>query len=497
MKRFTAIVLALMLVLSLCVVHAEDDSQWCSYVRPEGVQIYSLEDFSRDLAPAGLEGMYDVMTDANAVSNVHIFTMPNGRALLSVACYTDASHGTVQDLYDNWDSVAQAMSEDAQSINVDISVASLETRYGFDALCINTEMVPLSDPSLTLIMEGMVFYDGIDMFESWVIYPVETDTANIPLLQSDMASLRQLQESMSFKGEGGTGALPGNDKPADTDLVITPTEAPADNGGNFSNFWTGFNTEEEPTAAVEGSTGSQGLIFSYGEADPTPAPTEVPSGNSGNIFFFNSDTNTPEPAPVNVPDFDAAEMVNPWLYTDPEGHFSIWLPEGAAVITPASSTEEVAAERQRWEQAYPNGGVYYDRFQQQMYEVPYTLLSIPEHGLAWQIAYDDDPVFANATAEVFLTLQEDIRQQLEERYGRADSLDNTEIEVCAGVESASMTYAVSCEGRKMMYIVYAGVDDNGALREVDVMMLGGDDGKINPAYATFLNDIINSLVYLD
>ena len=175
------------------------------------------------------------------------------------------------------------------------------------------------------------------------------------------------------------------------------------------------------------------------------------------------------------------------------------MPQAArdSVITPASSSEEVAAERQRWEEAYPNGGVYYDRFQQQMYEVPYTLLSIPKHGLAWQICYDDDPMFAGATAETLLMLQEDISLQLEERYGKAASLENTSIETFSDVEHASMTYAVSCEGRKLMYIIYAGVDDNGALREVDLMMLGGDDGRIDPAYATFLNDIINSLTYLD
>lgn len=490
MKRFTAILLTMMLVLSLCVVHAESDSQWCSYVRPEGVQIYSLGDFSRELAPAGLEGMYDIMTDATADSNVHIFTMPNGRVLLSVACYTDENHGTVQDLYENWDSIAAGMSEDYQSANMDISVASIETRYGFEALCINTEVVPLSDPSLKLIMEGVVFYDGIDMFESWAVYPLESNTANIPLLQSDMAALRQLQESMSFKGEAGTGTLPGDEKPEaeeDTDLVITP----ADTNGNFSDFWGDFAFDEEP--AAEESNGNSGLIFSYGE----PEPTQAPSGNGSNIFFFNADTTTPEPAPIAAPDFESAEMVNPWLYTDPEGHFSIWLPEGAVVITPATGSEEVAAERQRWENAYPNGGVIYDRFQQQMYEVPYTLISIPEHGLAWQIAYDDDPVFASVSADDLLGLDEDIRQQLEERYGKADSLPNATTETCAGVESASMTYAVACEGRKIMYIVFAGVDDNGALREVDVMMLGGDDGKINPAYATFLNDIINSLSYLD
>ncbi|MBE5778962.1 MAG: hypothetical protein E7331_06465 [Clostridiales bacterium] len=490
MKRFTAIVLALVLALSLCVVHAGEKVQWCTFSRPEGVEVYSLSDFSRDLAPEGLEGMYDVMTDANTESNVHIFAMPNGRVLLSVACYTDENHGTVQDLYNNWDSVAAGMGQDAVSINRDISCASLETRYGFDALCINTEMVPVSDPSLTLIMEGVVFYDGYDMFESWAVYPVETVTANIPLLQSDLTALRELQGTFSFLGEGGQGgADAGNEELSE--LVILPTAAPVD---EYADFWNNFDSEGEDEPNV---SDSHGLIFSNGgdilQATPSPAPE-----NSGvnNIFFFNSDAASNDIPGVEMPAFESAEMVNPWCYYDPDGRFYIWLPEGAVAITPDSTAAEVIAERSRWEEAYPNGGDIFDRFQQQMYEVPYTLLSIPEHGLAWQIAYQDDPVYATITANDFLLLEEDICGQLEERYGRADALDNSHITQLCELNHASMTYAVTCNNRKIMYIVYAGVDADGALREVDLMMLGGDDGKIDPAYAIFLNDILMSLKYL-
>lgn len=512
MKRIAAIVLAALLVLCAAVGLAED-TQWCYYDAPEGVVLYSLSEFSTDLAPEGLEAMYASMADATDDSYVHIFRMPNGRALVSVATYSDPNHGTVQDLYDNWDALAANLGQDALSFNRDISCVSIEERYGFEALCINTEMVPADAPGLTIVMEGTVIFDGIDMMETWAVYPVETSAAAIPLLQSDLKALRELQASFEFVGEKADSqtTVESDDSSWDGWSWDFDDESSEDDS-NWADALNGFLTTPQPeqeVLPVENELDSLGLIFSNGETPepetednfdlglflqlPTPEPevTQAPSG--GSLFFAPTTTEAPA---SDLPSFDSPEMQSAWRYTDPEGWYTICLPEDTVVVTPAFTDAEIDAERQRWQDLYQDGAALFDLFCEDMDVYDFHVISCPKYGLALQISHDDSSYFSTFTVQDYMNLREAVCDNLAETFGSADLLDATGVENIAGVDHAAMAYYVRHEDHPMMAAIYAATDNNGVMRELDLFMVSGDDGLINNAYSVMLEEILDTLEYL-
>lgn len=205
-------------------------------VLPEGAEVLPVGEASGFAVPEGLEGMYALMTDCNADSDVYLFRMRHGRALASVSSTTMPETGSAQSLAELWPKVAESISQEAQYVNPDAGCASVAERFGYEALVIQTDIALDASGSMALLTAtGTAFYRGTELIEIWAVAPADSlylyDDAAAAELNGDLADLELLLANMDFAVEPEPD---GGESEASEAAAFLNTTPYADPAGRFT-----------------------------------------------------------------------------------------------------------------------------------------------------------------------------------------------------------------------------------------------------------------------
>ena len=190
----------------------------------------------------------------------------------------------------------------------------------------------------------------------------------------------------------------------------------------------------------------------------------------------------------NVPMEDAV------TYRDPDGAFSLTIPQTTTVITQATDAATVAACRAEYADGSQGDGRVFDQWVQDVAESDCTLMLLPEAGLAWQIFCEDDEAFRNATLNSYYQLAKPVCDSLEERFGSAFLLNDNGSAVLSGLKHAKLTFWLRADQTDAVLEVYAITDESGLLRELDLYTMMDKDADGARQYQVF-QTIRDTLTY--
>lgn len=162
-------------------------------------------------------------------------------------------------------------------------------------------------------------------------------------------------------------------------------------------------------------------------------------------------------------------------YTDPEGRFTIRLPDDFVVVTPATPDEELETLRQQFLSANAAGAdAVFDSFVEDIKEQNVTLVLTSDMKGAITLFCDREPDFAGVTADMMATLAQPIRQMLVDRFGIAILLTDEERATISSAENALLGYWVRSGECSVQLDVMAAVHGSDWLCEADIYTLDGD-----------------------
>lgn len=190
MKRVLAVLTALWM-LGACALAEEPIA---SYTMPEGGEVCHVLDSASITAPAGLEGMYDLMRQTSLRGDVYLVRMPHGRALCSVSCEALEAPVTAEELLALWPAIAENLGESAAWVDSRAECAAVEELYGYPALHIRTRL-RLND-GLTLNAEGFAFCRERMLREVWAVHPEDGEEERE--LAEDLDALEAFRGSLHF-----------------------------------------------------------------------------------------------------------------------------------------------------------------------------------------------------------------------------------------------------------------------------------------------------------
>lgn len=203
MKRFWALLAALMMLFSSAAAQEVNSTPIATYVLPAGAQAAHLWESGIWEIPEGLEEMYRVMQNATMYGDVYLIRMGNGRALVSVSCMKPKNLRTAQDLHAMWPQIAMSIAREGVTVNADESCATVENLYGYEALHIQTAIgLGQPDAGMQLDAEGIAFARGDELLEVWAVIPAEgaypADSEAAKELEQDRADLDAFMQSLNF-----------------------------------------------------------------------------------------------------------------------------------------------------------------------------------------------------------------------------------------------------------------------------------------------------------
>ncbi len=203
MRRFAGAALLLALWMAVCLALGED-TVFATCELPNGAVSLALVEAGGWDAPAGLEGMYDLMFSANLMSDVYLVRMKNGRALLSISSCPGVTPLMPEAFLSRWPRIAAAIGQEARYVDDSPSCASVTTAFGQDVFAVHTSIAVGTDELVLLDAQGYAFTIGTDMIEVWAVAPADPvylyDEAAAAELMSDRADLSACLESLAFPG---------------------------------------------------------------------------------------------------------------------------------------------------------------------------------------------------------------------------------------------------------------------------------------------------------
>lgn len=203
MKRFFALMLALLMLLSSAAAQEVSSAPIATYVLPSGAQAVHLWESGVWEIPEGLDEMYRVMQSATMYGDVYLIRMGHGRALVSVSCMKPDVMRTAEELHAMWPQIARNIAKEGVSVNADESCAKVEELYGYETLHIQTT-IGLGElgADMQLDAQGIAFARGDELLEVWAVIPAEgtyaADEAAAKELEQDRADLQSFMQSLSF-----------------------------------------------------------------------------------------------------------------------------------------------------------------------------------------------------------------------------------------------------------------------------------------------------------
>ncbi len=203
-KRFAALLLALMLLTGMAAAEELSPTPIATYTLPTGAEAVHVWDAGVWEAPEGLSEMYRIMQNASVNGDVYLVRMAHGRALVSVSCTQPEQARTAEELLALWPQIARSIAKEGVSVNADAACAAVKEMFGFQALVIDTQ-IGLGEPGadMQLDAQGIAFMRGDELLEVWAVapaegsYPGEAETAE---LEADRADLASFMQSLSFTG---------------------------------------------------------------------------------------------------------------------------------------------------------------------------------------------------------------------------------------------------------------------------------------------------------
>lgn len=208
MKKMMLLILSLLMLFACFSAVAEDETQLVSFYLPEGAEYTTLPN-TELTAPSGLESMYELMGDANNLSDTYLFRMKNGRVLVSVASTYIYTTGTAEMLMEGWPLIAESIGRGVQYINADESCVKVENRYGFDTMRIDTDIAVGQEDVTMLTASCNTFFREEELIEVWAVMPSDStylyDGDAAAELQSDMKAAEIFLDSLTFSNEVQSG----------------------------------------------------------------------------------------------------------------------------------------------------------------------------------------------------------------------------------------------------------------------------------------------------
>lgn len=206
---------------------AEEAGLSFSYLAPDTVEVCELQAFDAAKAPAGLEEMYGLFSDADPDCEVYMFRMPEGRALASLSCMLLEEEITAAQLLGYGEELRQGL---ALALNVKpelIEPFELVEFVGCDALTTSTLLRP--GDKVTLEMNVRLFVAEGNLMELWTVAPVQLsyvfDQTAATQLSADLEMMDEVLNSFTFGDE---------DEVAAEGAITLPHVVISDHSGTFS-----------------------------------------------------------------------------------------------------------------------------------------------------------------------------------------------------------------------------------------------------------------------
>lgn len=193
---------ALLAMIPAALAEEEAESGFGTFLQPEGVELCAVEEAAGLAAPDGLEDMYALMQRCNPFASAYVFRMPEGRALMSVACTTTGSPKTALELLESWPQILNALQGEGKSLAVEDTYPRVETLYDRQTLHVQA-VLETAGISLPVRLDGVAFYQGDDLIELWQVWPEATVYQLKPLalqeLREDLSAMKELTDSFQFQ----------------------------------------------------------------------------------------------------------------------------------------------------------------------------------------------------------------------------------------------------------------------------------------------------------
>ena len=110
-KRFLALLAALLLPLAACAGEASSSDAIVLYTLAPGAEALPLWETAAWQPPEGLEEMYALMQNARSYGDVYLVRMPSGRALASVSWMETQKPCSARELLRLWPQIAQNIAQ--------------------------------------------------------------------------------------------------------------------------------------------------------------------------------------------------------------------------------------------------------------------------------------------------------------------------------------------------------------------------------------------------
>lgn len=216
MKRLLAMLVCAAL-LCAGLAYAQSDAG-IAYKLPEGASALSVSEVGAQQIPRGLNAMYALMQDASSDSIVFVFRMKHGRALASVSISPIDEGVDAKALHGKWQAIAATLSRNMAYVNMSEGCATLEERYGREALVIQTDGVVGEDSTLLLDLSCVALTEGSILIEIWSAAPADTtyafDNTAYAECTDDRRDMAALLESLDFSGLSNSERKPEKPKQA-------------------------------------------------------------------------------------------------------------------------------------------------------------------------------------------------------------------------------------------------------------------------------------------
>ncbi len=377
MKRFWALLAALLMLISAASAQEISSTPIAAYALPSGAQAVHLWESGVWEVPEGLEEMYRVMQNATMYGDVYLVRMGNGRALVSVSCMQPKTLRTAEELHAMWPQIAMNIAKEGVTVNADESCAKVETLYGYEALHIQTTIgLGEMGAGMQLDAEGIAFARGNELLEVWAVIPAE---GSYP---ADETAARELEEDRA----------------------------------DLTSFMQSLNFNDLASMSVEGVA-----------------------------------------------------------YVDPDGRFGLVIPKDSTVLTVHSTQQEIAAAREAYLAAHPEGAErFFDEYISDVTTQHVTVVITQDQQGVAEIFASQEENFRGATVEQLASLAQPIGQSLAGKFDVAMLLSNSETTVISGKEHAWLGYWLRSGEADVQLDVMASVLDDAWLYEVDIFTHEGD-----------------------
>lgn len=164
------------------------------------------------------------------------------------------------------------------------------------------------------------------------------------------------------------------------------------------------------------------------------------------------------------------ELPQSQRYTDAENRFSVALPLDSQILTSRSTPEERETIRQEYLSLNEAGAErVFDSLMEDIDQEGATVIFCDEYQSVVEFFCQSEPVFAGLNTADFLLMGDGIAQSLMDKYDLALCLSANQAVTLSGREHCLLRFGTRADELSQYMTVMAYVDDEGLLREIDII----------------------------